>query len=64
MKGLKILFLLIALLVIGIGITFMVFQKSIQPQVTSDTVDLPSFTATRLLQTPIVHPTMHPLLIN
>lgn len=62
MKGLKIFFLLIALLAIGVVISVVLFQQSIQPQITSDKEDLQSFTATRLLKTPIVHPTIHSLL--
>ncbi len=62
MKGLKIFLLLIALLVVGIGISVLVFHKSIQPRVISDIENLQTFTAKRLLDTPIVHPTMHPIL--
>lgn len=62
MKVLKVLLFLLVLLAVGIAIVAFLFQKSIQPQVDTNTKDIQTFTASRLVNTPIIYPTMHPRL--
>ncbi len=59
MKVLKVVLFLLVVLAVGIAITAFLFQQSIQPKVDLQTKNIQTFTVSRLVPTPIVHPTMH-----
>ena len=59
MKVLKVFLFLLVLLAVGIALAAFLFQQSIQPKVDTNTKDIQSFTVARLLNTPIIYPTMH-----
>ena len=64
MKVLKTLFLLLLFSVALLYIVFRYFQYSIQPKLTPKDKTTLTFTATRLLDKPIIYPTIHPKLIT
>ena len=63
MKVLKTLFLLLLLSLVLLYIVFQYFQSSIQPKLSPKSKTTLSFSATRLLDAPIIYPTIHPKLV-
>jgi len=62
MKVLKIIFLSVLLLAILLFLAFQYFQSSIQPKFAPKSDTILSFKATRLLDKPIIYPSIHPIL--
>lgn len=62
MKVLKIIFVSFLLLAIVLFLALRYFQATIQPQFALKSSTTLSFSATRLLDKPIIHPSIHPIL--
>ena len=62
MKILKVLLFLLVIVAIGLWVAVKLFQQSIQPTVAIEDTAMRQFTATRLLDRPIIYTNMHPRL--